>query len=86
MRELHDDEPVLVIAPVEEDRLLRGAIAPVRRRIVERRVSRSRGRLRPSWDGPWCGGKGEAIGSGRGGCGGEAEREGVRGGERGANG
>lgn len=41
--ELHDDEPVLVVAAVEEDRLLRRTVAPVRRRVVQRRVPRTGG-------------------------------------------
>ena len=35
-RRLHDDEPVLEVAPVEEDRLLGRAIAPVRGRVPQR--------------------------------------------------
>ena len=38
--ELHDDEPVLVVAAIEEDRLLGWAVAPVRRRVVQGRVTR----------------------------------------------
>jgi len=35
-RRLHDDEPVLKVAPVEEDRLLGRAFAPVRGRVLQR--------------------------------------------------
>jgi len=39
-RRLHDDEPVLEVAPVEEDRLLGRAVAPVRGRVPQRGRSR----------------------------------------------
>jgi len=35
-RRVHDDEPVLKVAPVEEDRLLGRAFAPVRGRVLQR--------------------------------------------------
>ena len=83
--ELHDDEPVLVVAAVEEDRLLGRAVAPVRRGVVQRRVPGPTGRRglgparreqRPRGEvgGGSCGGeRGEAAGE-RAGGGGEEER------------
>lgn len=45
--ELHDDEPVLVVAAIEKNGLLRGTVAPVRGRVVQGRVTRTR-RLSPN--------------------------------------
>lgn len=45
--ELHHDEPVLVVAAVEEDGLLGRPVAPVGRWVIERRVSRPGCRLQP---------------------------------------
>jgi hypothetical protein len=48
--EPHEDEPVLVVAAVEEDGLLGRPVAPVRRGVVQRRVpgASRRGGLRPA--------------------------------------
>ena len=45
--ELHDDEPVLVVTAVEKDRLLGRPVAPVRGRVVQRRVPGPAGRRGP---------------------------------------
>lgn len=41
LRKLHNNQPMLVIAPVEHYCLFRRPVAPIRRRIVEGRVART---------------------------------------------
>lgn len=53
--EFHDYEPMLVVATVEKDRLLRGSVAPVRRWVVEGRVARPGCGFPPSRDSPRLG-------------------------------